>query len=462
MTTSLQKMNLARATTATVLTVLIGLSTIQLMGCGQPQSQFLPQAGNSPLMVDAQKQIDAELLTYFGTPQELVAWERLPINYGGAKGKVAAGTLSSLRLNFEAPLAERFREGDSVQWVTGGRKNKQGDTVGKVGDDGKLTINGKGDEPATDDEVLVGYGSSLQLGRMAYHKNCLHCHGVAGDGQGPTSRYLNPKPRDYTLGVFKFTSTMKGVRATRDDLTRVIRHGIPGTYMPSFLLMDDKEVVAIVEYVRWLAIRGQFEGKLRAELKDFSKAEESDDKRKELVAYFKDEFPGVLDTTAESLVTDWTNAESPATLVLPQTARVEDTAESRERGRLLYLSDKAKCYTCHGMTGRGDGTSTVEYWPMQGTTKKYGVPGLHDDWANPIPPRDLTRGQYRGGRRPLDLYRRIHAGIKGTPMPAFGGTVLNDEQIWDLVNYVMSIPFDARAKMRQPHPGKKVAHSDKH
>jgi mono/diheme cytochrome c family protein len=27
-------------------------------------------------------------------------------------------------------------------------------------------------------------------------------------------------------------------------------------------------------------------------------------------------------------------------------------------------------------------------------------------------------------------------------MPGFGGTILTDEEIWDLVNYVLSIPFD--------------------
>src|SRR5207248_2464538 len=33
-------------------------------------------------------------------------------------------------------------------------------------------------------------------------------------------------------------------------------------------------------------------------------------------------------------------------------------------------------------------------------------------------PRNLRLGVYRGGRRPLDLYYRIHDGINGTPMPA--------------------------------------------
>jgi hypothetical protein len=58
-----------------------------------------------------------------------------------------------------------------------------------------------------------------------------------------------------------------------------------------------------------------------------------------------------------------------------------------------------------------------------------------------IPPRNLRQGIYRGGRRPLDLYYRIHAGINGAPMPAAAGTV-SPEEIWHIVNYVRSLPYD--------------------
>jgi hypothetical protein len=57
-----------------------------------------------------------------------------------------------------------------------------------------------------------------------------------------------------------------------------------------------------------------------------------------------------------------------------------------------------------------------------------------------IPPRNLRHGIYRGGRRPLDLYYRIHAGIYGAPMPAAAGTV-PPEDIWHIVNYVLSLPY---------------------
>jgi mono/diheme cytochrome c family protein len=120
------------------------------------------------------------------------------------------------------------------------------------------------------------------------------------------------------------------------------------------------------------------------------------------------------------------------------------------------MGDKAKCATCHGPTGRGDGPQVEAVQKIPGTDREYPEPGLFDAWNHKIKPRDLTRGIYRGGRRPVDIYRRIYAGIKGTPMPAFGGTVLKDEEIWDIVNYVMSIPFQ-KDHERAAHPAKEVA-----
>ena len=37
-----------------------------------------------------------------------------------------------------------------------------------------------------------------------YRKHCAHCHGITGDGAGPTAGMLNPYPRDFRLGKFKF------------------------------------------------------------------------------------------------------------------------------------------------------------------------------------------------------------------------------------------------------------------
>ena len=74
---------------------------------------------------------------------------------------------------------------------------------------------------------------------------------------------------------------------------------------------------------------------------------------------------------------------------------------------------------------------------------------MKDDWGDEIVPRDLTRGIYRFGRRPIDIYRRIYSGINGTPMPEHIGMQiedqdgesrpLNEDDVWALVHFVQSM-----------------------
>ena len=61
--------------------------------------------------------------------------------------------------------------------------------------------------PAWSDEVGANHG--------LYRKHCVHCHGITGDGQGPTAQFLNPYPRDYRPGVYKFKSTFNPVPRNR-------------------------------------------------------------------------------------------------------------------------------------------------------------------------------------------------------------------------------------------------------
>ena len=77
-------------------------------------------------------------------------------------------------------------------------------------------------------------------GYALYRKNCLHCHGVSGAGDGPTAPFLYPPPRDYRKGIFKFTSTPSGSRPHRDDLRRTITYGLHGTSMPAFDAAPDR------------------------------------------------------------------------------------------------------------------------------------------------------------------------------------------------------------------------------
>ena len=264
---------------------------------------------------------------------------------------------------------------------------------------------------------------------------------LPGDGAGPTAEYLNPLPRDYRAGLFKFTSTNSTRRAQRGDLAHIVENGIPGTYMPSFKLLEPEEMTAIIEYVLWLSMRGETELKLVGLLGfDFSIEAVGGDTPEEYEQDFADQLDTLnldSDDMIGQIADDWTIAQGEDSLVMPSIPRTPSSPASIASGREVYLSANAKCATCHGEAGLGNGEQTLLV--QQGQTE----PGLFDNWGNEIQPRNLTSGIYRGGRRPLDIYRRIHSGIKGTPMTGFG-TALSDELIWDLVNYVLSIPFEER------------------
>jgi mono/diheme cytochrome c family protein len=454
-----------------------------LAGCGPgPQAEFQYRDSTKRLILDAQRAMKKTLKEGFGTPHELVAWDRFPITYGGVKGSVAApaegATLEAqtLTVAFEGDAA-KISTGAPLLWLTGARAGEKtaADTVAAYdAKTNQLKWSGSAEPvPAPGDTFVIGFGQTLQQGRAVYMKNCMHCHGVTGDGAGPTAQYLYPRPRDYRLGVFKFTSTLAAEKVSRDDLHRVVKYGIPGTYMPSFLLLGDAETKAVVEYVRWLSVRGEFEKRTDDDLADFSqdavdntvkraaanfeeakKAGEKPEKltaaqaRKEAAEAFakfeKEDFETAVEDTATFLAEVWTRADDVANVIVPSVPRVTDDAASRERGRLLYMSDKTKCYTCHGMLGKGDGAATEDFWKKPGSEEFYPERGLFDAWGGKLQPRNLTLGQYRGGRRPIDVFRRIYAGIKGTPMPGFGKTALKDGEIWDIVNYAMSIQYQSQ------------------
>jgi hypothetical protein len=70
-----------------------------------------------------------------------------------------------------------------------------------------------------------------------------------------------------------------------------------------------------------------------------------------------------------------------------------------------------------------------------------------DEWGTLVRPNNFTQGNFRGGKRPVDIYYRIHSGIRGSGMQGFGDTFKDHpEYLWDLVNFVSNISYPA---MRQ-------------
>ena len=256
-----------------------------------------------------------------------------------------------------------------------------------------------------------------------YRTQCLHCHGVEGGGDGPTSRTIDPKPRDFRKGIFKFTAVKDKARPRREDLADLLERGVYGTAMPSFLRLSKAEREGLVDYVRLLAIRGEVESLL--------------------VASWKDEEQLDAETAAEALEIVWERWQKAREKVIAFDGAVPpDSPALRARGRELYNDPKkGNCVSCHGPEGHGDGALAYKT-----DASGHRSPAYRDDWGYEIMPRDFSGGVFRGGSRPIDVYRRIYAGINGTPMPGLGETkgadgepLLSGDDLWALVHYVRAL-----------------------
>jgi len=284
-----------------------------------------------------------------------------------------------------------------------------------------------------------------------YRQHCAHCHGISGDGAGPTAAFLNPYPRDYRQGKFKFKSTERNAKPTDDDLKRILMDGIPGTAMPSFRLLPEDELAALVEYVKYLSIRGETELMLGFMLYD--NEEEIEPVREEVVGQF-----------LMPVVDFWNNAESE--VVTPADPPSMETPAERSvvlaQGREIFFGAKAQCIKCHGPTALGDGLAQQDYDDWNKLKKD----NPDYQWLLPIQaaqPRNLRLGIYRFGRRPVDMYRRVYAGINGTPMPNMGQSPSNpngltSDEIWSVVEYVRSLPYEPASR---PQPNETAVHRER-
>jgi mono/diheme cytochrome c family protein len=333
--------------------------------------------------------------------------------------------------------------------------------------------------------------------RGLFRRHCAHCHGINGDGHGPTASILNPYPRDYRPGIFKFKSTYLPAEPTEDDLRRTINEGIPGSAMPAFVLLPPDEVNALVEYVKYLSMRGQMETALinyvAVELEEGATLDPVQD-RDIIVGELLPEIVDAWKAAPENVIVPTPDA------VPPKNRTAEQIAASVDAGReLFYSSTKGNCMQCHGPTGLGDGQQTAyDVWSdadhkfiLETDDMENSMAAQRQEIANltgedaagaeatlsadkriyderlelvahMLPPRtaiprNLRMNTYRGGRRKIDLFWRISAGIAGTPMPGGGPTApgapatLTEQEIWQIVDYVQSLPFEP-ASRPEPRP----------
>jgi cytochrome c oxidase cbb3-type subunit 1 len=219
------------------------------------------------------------------------------------------------------------------------------------------------------------------LGKTVYERRCIGCHGADGDGEGEAAPFLDPKPRDFRSGIFKFRSTPgKDSLPTDGDLFETITHGLWGTAMPAWHDIPDRERIAVISYLKTFSPR------------------------------WREETPG-------------------RSFAIPSEPPV--TAESIANGDAIFHGN-GTCFICHGNEGKGNGL-------LAGTLTDYkGRPVKPADFTLPAG----MAGGVKLGHGGEHLFKTITAGVGGTPMPPFRES-LSPAEIWDVVHYVQSLRVSA-------------------
>lgn len=240
----------------------------------------------------------------------------------------------------------------------------------------------------------------IERGRQVYAEYCVGCHGARGDGRGPAARMLEPPPRDFTKGIFKFAGVPSGTLPHDEDLERIIARGLFPSAMPDFPLLDAADRRAVVQYLKTFSPR-------------------------------------------------WASSRPGARIVPTDDPFADDDAGGIQRGRHLYHGI-AECWSCHpsyasraeiSAFARTDGRTVDSFRDAM-----FAPVPKPSDWGFDIVPPDFPVEGVKSGSSLEDLYRTIASGVGGTAMPTWRES-LPENDIWALVHYVRSLVVMDRATL---------------
>lgn len=236
-------------------------------------------------------------------------------------------------------------------------------------------------------------------GKGLYQFHCAVCHGENGAGDGLAAAFMYPKPRDFTLGLYKYKSSpFKTMPPTDEDLLHAIKNGLPGTAMPAWgTVLSDEQLRSLIPVVKGFDSAGTWAPK-DAPDRDFDK---------------EGRYTGKLVSIVQRIKTD---------------NLIPFTEESVAKGKRAF---EKTCAQCHGEDGRGNPAPDKR---------------LRDDWGKRIWPRDLTKPWTWRVTEVADssqetirnIYVRLSVGIPGTPMPAHADKV-SEEDRWHIANFVYTL-----------------------
>jgi mono/diheme cytochrome c family protein len=95
---------------------------------------------------------------------------------------------------------------------------------------------------------------------------------------------------------------------------------------------------------------------------------------------------------------------------------LQATPENIAKGKAIF-EGKGTCFTCHGLSGKGDGDAGKALDPT---------------------PRDFTNAQFHGLRTDGEMFWVIKNGSAGTGMISYNPAMITDEETWQVILYERS------------------------
>jgi cbb3-type cytochrome c oxidase subunit III len=201
-------------------------------------------------------------------PPKIAEGEQLYVRHcavcHGDQGSGAVWTQSSLNpppRNFTAAMRDELTRERMITSVTYGRpgtammsfrKRLSAQEIATVVDYIRASFLGRAVKPPEHAHIQKadmslpfpnGLHGDARKGKRFFEHNCFTCHGIKGNGKGPRSSFINPKPRN-------FLSIESRIRLNRPTLFTAVRDGIRGSVMPSWgKVLTDQQIADVAEYV---------------------------------------------------------------------------------------------------------------------------------------------------------------------------------------------------------------------
>ncbi len=252
-----------------------------------------------------------------------------------------------------------------------------------------------------EDKIFAGGvyapAKALNDGKTTYTEYCMPCHGVNGDGKGTSAKGLQVPPRNFILGQYKFGQVVSGELPHDEDFYKILKQGLTGTAMLPWKELSDIQMFNLVQYIKTFAPE---------------KWVGAEKKLGDVITLTKDPFG---DAHKESAI---------------------------QKGKEIYHA-VAQCWTCHRVyvsknefseiSQKINGKPVTEFDPDMFHVKlqpnEYGYSSM---------PPEFTYDSVRSAKTVEEIYLRLNAGVGGTSMPSWKGT-LQDDEIWAVAHYVKSL-----------------------